>query len=101
MARLEGDPGLWRWLRYAAGFRLPVENREWVAHDLTDAGWRVRAVLRHMALIAPVVAVFAALPAPWSLKVLVVSLVVLGGLFAALVFGDVARAQRLRQHGLP
>src|SRR5438270_13591531 len=101
MAHLEGDPGAWRWLRYAAGFRLPVENRQWVAHDLTDAGWRVRALLRHLVLVAPVALVFAALPAPWSLKVLVVSLVVFGAVFGALVFGDVARAQRLRQHGLP
>ena len=28
-----------RWLLFAIGFRLPAQNREWVWHELTDAGW--------------------------------------------------------------
>ena len=61
MARLSGDPGVGRWLRFAVGFRLPPENRDWVRHELTDAGWRGRTVLRHLAVILPICAVVAVL----------------------------------------
>lgn len=88
-------------MRYAIGFRLPAENREWVAHDLTDAGWRTRALLRQLVLLAPVAAAFVALPGPWSIKVPIAALVVVGGLFIALTYGDSLRAARLRQHKLP
>ena len=101
MPRIEGDPGLLRWLRYAVGFRLPAVNREWVAHDLTDAGWRTRAALRQLVLLVPVAAVFAALPGPWSLRLLLMALVLFGGLLVAAMYGDSVRASRLRQHGLP
>ena len=60
MARLPGDPGVFRWLKFAAGFRLPAENLDWVKHELTDAGWRGRTVLRHLAVIIPICAVVAA-----------------------------------------
>lgn len=90
-----------RWLRYAVGFRLPAVNREWVAHDLTDAGWRTRAAVRQLVLLIPVAAVFAALPGPWSLRLLLMALVLVGGLLVAGMYGDSVRASRLRQHGLP
>ena len=53
MTRLAGDPGVVRWLLFAVGFRLPAENRDWVRHELTDAGWRSRTALRHLAVIIP------------------------------------------------
>lgn len=101
MARIEGDPSPLRWLRYAVGFRLPPENRAWVSHDLTDAGWRTRAALRQLALLVPVAAVFAALPGPWSVRVALMALVLVGGLLVAAMYADSVRASRLRQHGLP
>ena len=61
MARLPGDPGVAGWLRFAAGFRLPAENLDWVRHELTDAGWRGRTVLRHLAVIIPICAIVAVL----------------------------------------
>ena len=101
MSRLPGDPGPLRWLRYALGLRLPPENLDWVRHDLTDAGWRLRALWRQIVILAPIGAVFLALPGPWSLRLLLMLLVVLGGLFIGLSYGDSLRAARLRQHGLP
>jgi hypothetical protein len=101
MARIPGDPGPLRWLRYAIGLRLPPENRDWVAHDLTDAGWRARASARQLVLLLPITVAFAMLPSPWSLKVLVCALVLVGGLFTGAVFADSVRTSRLRQHGLP
>jgi len=101
MTRIPGDPGPWRRLLFAIGLRLPPENREWVRHDLTDAGWRTRAAARQLVLVLPVAAAFAALPGPWSLKVTLMVLVLVGGLLISLMYADSIRASRLRQHDLP
>jgi hypothetical protein len=101
MTRLAGDPGPWRWLRFAIGLRLPADNREWVRHELTDAGWRVRALVRQLVVLVPVACAFLALPGGWSLRIALALLIVLGGLLMALTYGDSLRASRLRQHRLP
>jgi hypothetical protein len=101
MTRIPGDPGPWRWLLFAIGLRLPPENREWVRHELTDAGWRTRAAVRQLVLVVPVAVAFAALPGPWSLKVTLMALVLVGGLLISLMYADSVRASRLRQHDLP
>jgi Family of unknown function (DUF5313) len=105
MARLPGDPGVLRWLAFAAGFRLPPENRDWVRHELTDAGWRSRTVLRHLAVIIPIcVALIAvvteALSAPLWLGLAMVALILCGSVFTVAAYADDIRASRLRQHGL-
>ena len=104
MARLAGDPGVGRWLRFAVGFRLPAENRDWVKHELTDAGWRFRTVLRHLAVIIPVCVVVAVLlttllPAPGWLALTMVALILCGSVFSVAAYADDIRASRLRQHG--
>jgi hypothetical protein len=99
--RLDGDPSVFRWLRYAIGFRLPPENRDWVRHDLTDGGWRIRAMVRQLVIVVPIAAAFAALPGPWSTRILLMVLILFGGLFVSAAYGDSVRASRLRQHGLP
>lgn len=101
MRRFPGDPGPLRWLWFAIGFRLPVENREWVRHELTDAGWRVRALFRQLALLAPIGGAFMLLPGPWSLRLALAALVICSGGLIALAYGDSLRASRLRQHRLP
>jgi hypothetical protein len=105
MARLPGDPSVGRWLRFAAGFRLPAENTDWVRHELTDAGWRGRAVLRHLAVIIPVCALVAILllvlsPAPAWFAVMMIVLILSGSVFTVAAYADDLRASRLRQHGL-
>ena len=42
VGRIPGDPGLGRQALFALGGRLPERNRDWVRHELTDAGWRGR-----------------------------------------------------------
>ncbi len=101
MTRIPGDPGTRRWLLFAIGLRLPPENREWVRHELTDAGWRTRAAIRQLVLVVPVAVAFAALPGPWSLKLTLMVLVLVGGLSVSLIYADSVRASRLRQHDLP
>jgi Family of unknown function (DUF5313) len=105
VTRLSGDPGVLRWLRFAAGFRLPADNSEWVRHELTDAGWRGRAVLRHLAVIVPVCAVLAlvltiALPGSGWIALTMVALILSGSVFTVAAYGDDLRVSRLRQHGL-
>jgi hypothetical protein len=105
MARLSGDPGVARWLRFAAGFRLPAENVDWVRHELTDAGWRGRTVLRHLAVIIPACIVMAVLlgtllPAPAWLSLTTVALILCGSIFTVTAYADDIRTSRLRQHGL-
>lgn len=101
MTRLAGDPSPWRWLRFAIGFRLPPENNEWVRHELTDAGWRVRALGRLLVPLLPVGLAFLALPGPWSLRIFLALFIVSSGLIIGLMYGDTLRAARLRQHQLP
>ena len=106
LTRLAGDPGPLGWLRFAYGFRLPAENVHWVRHELTDAGWRVRTVLRHLAVMIPVCAIVVTvlailLPAPLWVSFTMVALILCGSLFTVTVYADDLRANRLRQHGLP
>jgi hypothetical protein len=105
MTRIAGDPGVGRWLLFAVGFRLPEQNKDWVRHELTDAGWRGRAAVRHLAIILPIcvavsVLLETLLPAPAWLIVMMVVLILLGSLFTVLAYADDFRASRLRQHGL-
>jgi len=105
MARLTGDPGFLAWLKFSAGFRLPAENRDWVRHELTDAGWRGRTVLRHLAVIIPICALVAVLllvlsPAPAWFAVMMVVLILCGSVFTVAAYADDIRTTRLRQHGL-
>ncbi len=105
MTRLPGDPSAAAWFRFAAGFRLPPQNLDWVRHELTDAGWRGRTVLRHLAVIIPICAIVAALlltlsPAPAWFAVMMVLLILCGSVFTVAAYADDLRAARLRQHGL-
>ncbi len=105
MTRLAGDPGVGRWLWFAVGFRLPAENRDWVRHELTDAGWRFRTVLRHLAVIVPIciivgVLLSVLLPSSGWLAVTTVALILSGSIFTVAAYADDIRASRLRQHGL-
>jgi hypothetical protein len=105
VARRTGDPGVGRWLRFAIGFRLPADNRDWVRHELTDAGWRGRTVLRHLAVILPICAIIAVvmlalLPASAWLAVAMGGLILCGSIFTTAAYADDIRASRLRQHGL-
>lgn len=100
MSRLPGDPGPWRWVLYALGFRLPAGNRDWVRHDLTDAGWRVRILVRHLALMVPICVLLGLLPAEWWVRLMVGLLALLASTFTVVISAGDLRDARLRQHGL-
>jgi predicted permease len=98
--RLPGDPSLFGRLRFAVGLKLAPDNREWVRHELIDAGWRARVVLRHLVVMIPACLLLALLPGPPWLRIMVPALALAGSLFTVTIYADDIRAARLRQHGL-
>jgi hypothetical protein len=78
-----------------------VDNRSWVRHDLTDAGWRGRMMARHLALMVPLCVLLGLLPAEWGIRVAVGALALLGSTFVVAIHSAEIRRARLRQHGLP
>jgi len=93
-------PSALQWLRYALGGRLPAPLHDWVRHDLTDADWRLRQLLRVIVQAALPVIVIALLPAPAALRAFMAALVLIGALSVGAAYGDELRARRLHQHGL-
>ena len=100
MQRLPGDPSVAGWLLFAVGFRLPDKNLEWVRHELIDAGWRGRTVLRLLVLIIPICVALAFLPGPVWLRVAVPGFLLLTSVGTVLISAGDVRAARLKQHGL-
>jgi hypothetical protein len=97
---LPGDPSVAGWLLFAVGFRLPAKNRDWVRHELTDAGWRGRTIVRLMVLMAPICIALAFLPGPTWLRAAVPGFALLTSIGTVLISADDVRAARLKQHGL-
>ncbi|HEY9392006.1 MAG TPA: DUF5313 family protein [Mycobacteriales bacterium] len=93
-------PGLWQWLRYAYGLRLPVELHDWVRHDLTDADWRLREITRVAVQCAIPVGIIMFLPGPWTIRLFTAVLLVAGALFVVATYGEEMRDRRLHQHGI-
>ena len=100
MTGVRTRPSAGQWLRYALGGRLPAPLHDWVRHDLTDADWRWREVLRVLVQCAVPLVVVLLLPAPLAVRLLMFALILGGALFTAAAFGDELRDRRLRQHGL-
>ena len=98
---MEGDPSLGQLVRYVFGLRLPDAQREWVFHDLNDAGWRWRALWRSLAQAAIPSLVFVLLPGPAALGLLAAALLLVTVAFLAAAYAEDLRDRRLRQHGLP
>jgi hypothetical protein len=94
-------PSAGQWLRYAFGGRLPPDQYDWVRHDLTDADWRWRELLRVCVQLVIPVGVFAALPLRGDIKGFTIALLVLSALFVGGAYGEDLRNRRLRQHGMP
>lgn len=96
--RLPDDPGPLGYVWFGLGFRLPSRHREWVRHDLTDAGWRGRMLRRHAVVFAPLCALLGLLPGSWILRAAVTAMVFGCSLATVALYGDEIRASRLRQH---
>ena len=93
-------PSALQWLRYALGGRLPASLHGWVRHDLTDADWRWRQIVRVLFQAAIPIVVIMVLPLPIVLRILMSVLILLGALSVGAAYGDELRDRRFRQHGL-
>ena len=100
MARLPGDPSAGRKLMFAIGFRLPDRYREWVRHDLIDAGWRGRLTARHLLVTLPFAAALAALPGEVWIHIAVPVLFLVSSVGIVAMYAPDIRVARLRRHGL-
>ena len=100
MTRLPGDPGPGRQALFALGARLPARNREWVRHELTDAGWRGRLTVRHLIVTLPICAVLALLPGALWIRIAVPALFLICSVGIVAMYADDIRVSRLRRHGL-
>ena len=100
MGRIPGDPGPGRQVLFAVGARLPDRNREWVRHELTDAGWRGRLILRHLIVAVPICVVFALLPGALWIRIAVPGLFLICSVGIVALYADDIRVSRLRRHGL-
>jgi hypothetical protein len=100
MGRIPGDPSAGRKLMFAIGFRLPDRNREWVRHELTDAGWRGRLIGLHVLVTLPVVAALAAFPGPLWVHLAVPALFLICSVGIVAIYADDIRVSRLRRHGI-
>jgi hypothetical protein len=100
VARLPGDPGPGGKALYAIGFRLPARNRDWVRHELTDAGWRGRLTIRHVIVVVPFCAALALLPGPPWIRIMVPLLFMICSVGIVALYADDIRVSRMRRHGL-
>ena len=100
MARLPGDPGPGGKALYAIGFRLQAKNRDWVRHELTDAGWRARLTIRHVIVVLPFCAALALLPGPPWIRIMVPLLFMICSVGIVALYADDIRVSRMRRHGL-
>jgi Family of unknown function (DUF5313) len=98
--RVSRRPSAIQWVRYALGGRLPADLHGWVRHDLTDADWRLRQILRVLLQAAIPIVVILVLPIPLTLRILMAALVLIGALSVGAAYGDELRERRFRQHGL-
>ena len=100
MTRLAGDPGAGGKVLFAIGVRLPAGNREWVRHELTDAGWRSRLIIRHLVIMLPLCAVLALLPGALWIRIAVPALFGICSVGIVAMYADDIRVSRLRRHGV-
>jgi Family of unknown function (DUF5313) len=100
VTRLPGDPDLGRKVLYAIGFRLPDRYKEWVRHELTDAGWRGRLTMRHLVVILPFCAALALFPGALWIHLAVPGLFLISSVGIVALYADDIRVARMRRHGL-
>jgi hypothetical protein len=88
-----------QWVWYAFGGGLPEDRREWVLHDFTAKTRFLRHLARSMVLIAPLVVGWLFVPASLGLRLAIVLMGVLVGLFYSFVYMDESDENRLAKAG--
>lgn len=92
-------PNPFQWLWYAVGGRLPARLGPWVLHDVTARTWVWRHAARGLVLLVPIAAACLLLPGPLGLRLAMVLLVAIVGVYFSLSYVDESCELRAVKHG--
>jgi hypothetical protein len=92
-------PNPFQWLRYAVGGRLPERLAPWVLHDVTARTRVLRHAARGAVVLAPIAAGCLLLPGPLGLRLAMVLLVAIVGVYFSLSYVDESCELRAVKHG--
>ena len=92
-------PNPLQWLWYAVGGRLPERLVPWVLHDVTARTWVLRHAARSVVVLAPIAAACLLLPGPLGLRLAMVLLVAIVGVYFSLSYVDESCELRAAKHG--
>lgn len=93
------NPALWLW--YAVGGRLPARLAPWVLHDVTARSWVLRHAARAGVLLTPIAVACLLLPGPLGLRLAMVLLVAIVGVYFCLSYVEESCELRAVKHGHP
>ncbi|TDV44853.1 DUF5313 family protein [Actinophytocola oryzae] len=91
------NPAQWLW--YAVGGRLPANLAPWVLHDVTAKTWALRHAARGCVVLAPIAAGCLLVPGPLGLKLAMILLVAIVGVYFSLSYVDESCELRAAKHG--
>jgi UPF0716 family protein affecting phage T7 exclusion len=91
------NPAQWLW--YAVGGRLPERLAPWVLHDVTARTWALRHAARGAVVLAPIAAACLLLPGPLGLRLAMVLLVAIVGVYFSLSYVEESAELRAVKHG--
>lgn len=92
-------PNPFQWLWYAMGGRLPERLAPWVLHDVTARTWVWRHAARGLVLLVPIAGACLLLPGPLGLRLAMVLLVAIVGVYFSLSYVDESCELRAVKHG--
>lgn len=92
-------PNPFQWLWYAVGGRLPESLAPWVLHDVTARTWVLRHAARSMVVLAPIAAACLLLPGPLGLRLAMVLLLAVVGVYFSLSYVGESCELRAVKHG--
>jgi UPF0716 family protein affecting phage T7 exclusion len=91
------NPAQWLW--YAVGGRLPASLVPWVLHDVTARTWVLRHTARSCVVLVPIAAACLLFPGPLALRLAMVLLVAIVGVYFSLSYVDEGCELRAVKHG--
>jgi len=91
------NPAQWLW--YAVGGRLPARLAPWVLHDVTARTWVLRHAARSLVILSPIAAGCLLVPGPLALRLAMVLLMAIVGVYFSLSYVDESCELRAVKHG--
>lgn len=92
-------PNPFQWLWYAVGGKLPARLAPWVLHDVTVPTWAWRHAARGAVVLTPIAAACLLLPGPLGLRLAMVLLVAVVGVYFSLSYVEEGCELRAVKHG--